>query len=336
MIRFANSQLLWLLWLVLIALALVIYAAKKRRAERENFAEHPMLNKIARDISGGKIALKGLLLVAALFFLIAAAIDPQIGTRMEEVKREGVDIIAAVDVSASMMAEDIKPNRLSKAKHEVRSFIDKLKGDRIGIIAFGGAAYAQCPLTLDYGAAKMFADVLDTSLIPVQGTAIAEAIEVAVNAFKIENASQKVLVLITDGEDHEREVEKTVQKAKDKGVIIYTVGMGTPGGAPVPGRKGYLQDKSGAVVFSKLNETLLTEIALETGGGYYRGTTGEDELDKIYRKIFGLEKTELSAKQYTEYEHRFQYFAGVALFLLMLEMFIGEKRGPWSKFFKLD
>jgi Ca-activated chloride channel family protein len=297
------------------------------------------LKRLTPDISGGKILFKGLLLVGALFFLIITIVDPQIGTRIAEMKREGVDIMVAVDVSASMMAEDVKPSRLLKAKHELSSFIDRLKGDRIGIIAFAGAAFVQCPLTTDYGAAKMYTDLLDTSLVPVQGTALAEAINWAVKAFtedKSQNPSQKVLVLITDGEDHEKNVEKAIEAAKEKGMIIYSVGMGTPSGSPVPSRDGYMEDRSGAVVLSKLNEGLLSDIAIATSGAYFRGTTGEDELDKIYKKIFGLEKKEFSAKQYTDYEDRFQYFAGMALLLLILEMFVSEKRGAWIKFFKLE
>lgn len=336
LIRLANPQFLWLFWLIPAAVIFILYIARIRRRERTAFAGSVMLRRLLPDLSSGKIMLKGFLITAALFFIILTILDPQIGTRVEEVKREGVDIIVAVDVSASMMAEDVRPNRLMKAKHELDSFIKRLKGDRIGIVTFAGAAFVQCPLTLDYSAARMFTDVLDTSLIPVQGTALAEAIETAVDAFEGEARSQRALILITDGEDHEQKVMDAVEKAKAKGVTIFTVGMGTPGGAPVPSLKGYIQDRKGSVVLSRLNEGLLSEIALSTGGGYYRGTTGEDELDKIYRKIFGMEKTELSVKQFTDYEDRFQYFAAVALALLILEVFISEKRGAWSRFFKLD
>ncbi len=336
MIRLANPQFLWLLWLALAAVIFTLYAAKVRSRDRAKFAQSAMLKRLIPDLSPGKILLKGFLIAAALFFIAAAAVNPQIGTRVEEVKREGVDIMVAVDVSASMMAEDVRPNRLMKAKHELNSFINRLKGDRIGIVAFAGAAFTQCPLTLDYSAARMFTDVLDTSLIPVQGTALAEAIQTAAEAFQGETESQRVLILITDGEDHERDVMDEVEEAKKKGIVIYAVGMGNPAGAPVPSLKGYLQDRKGSVVLSRLNEGLLSEIALAAGGGYYRGTSGEDELDKIYRKIFGMEKTELSAKQYTDYEDRFQFFAAAALLCLMLEIFVSEKRGAWSRFFKLD
>lgn len=336
MIRLANPQYLWLLWLGLAALALVIYALRKRRLEREKFAGTELLTKLAPDLSRAKMLIKGLLLVSAVFLIVWTIADPQIGTRIEEVKREGVDIIVAVDVSNSMIAEDVAPNRLYKAKHVLSSFIDRLKGDRIGIIAFAGAAFVQCPLTLDYSAAKMYTDILDTALIPVQGTALSEAILMAEQGFVGQETSQKVLVILTDGEDHEAKVDAAVESAKQKGIVIYTVGMGSPGGAPIPGSGGYLQDRTGSVVLSKLNEGLLSDIALKTGGGYYRATTGENELDKIYEKIFGMDKTELSSKQFTDYEDRFQYFAALALLLLLLEIAVSERKGSWIKFFKID
>jgi len=336
MLRLANSHLIWLFWLTPAALVLIIYAYKRRKIERELFAGSVLLHKIAPDLSNGKILFKGILLTLAVFFLNWTIVDPQIGTKLEEVKREGVDIMVAVDVSASMTAEDVAPNRLLKAKHELSSFIDKLKGDRIGIIAFAGTAFVQCPLTLDYSAAKMYADILDTSLIPVQGTALAEAISIAEKSFTGESKAQRVLVIMTDGEDHEAQVQEAVESAKQKGIVIYTVGMGSPSGAPIPGKSGYLQDRKGSVVLTRLNEGLLTEIALSSGGGYFRATTGENELEKIYHKIFGMEKAELSAKQYTAYEDRFQYFAGIALLLLLAEILISEKKGAWQKFFQID
>lgn len=336
MIRFANPQLLWLLWLTPLLLVVVIYGLRKRKIERESFAGKELLKEISPDISIGKIWLKAMLLVFAVFTLAWTLVDPQIGTRLEEVKREGVDIMVAVDVSNSMLAEDVAPNRLLKAKHELSGFIDRLKGDRIGIIAFAGKAFVQCPLTLDYSAAKMYADILDNSLIPVQGTALAEAINMAVKSFVGESASQRVLVVITDGEDHETKVQDAVASAKEKGIIIYAVGMGSPDGVPIPTKSGYLKDDKGTVVLTKMNEGLLSEIALQTGGGYYRATSGEKELDRIYEKIFGMEKAELSAKQFTGFEDRFQFLAVLTLLILLLEMLISEKKGAWQKFFQVD
>jgi len=336
MIKFDHTELFWLFWLLPALLAFFIFTYKARVKERNGFASENMQVKLIPDMSAGKSWLKSILLFFALLAMLFTIVNPQIGTRIEEVKREGVDIMIAVDVSASMMAEDIKPSRLLKAKHSINTFIDKLKGDRIGIEAFAGEAYVQCPLTLDYSAAKMFTDILDTSLIPIQGTAMAEAIKKAVDSFVGESKTQRVLVIISDGEDHESKIEEAIKSAKEKDVTIYTVGMGSPTGAPVPGPNGYIKDRSGSVVLTRLNESLLTEVALQTGGGYYRASPGEDELNKIYDKIFKMEKTEMSSKQFTDYEDRFQYFAGAALFLLLLEILISERRGAWSKFFKLD
>ncbi|MBC8492095.1 MAG: VWA domain-containing protein [Candidatus Marinimicrobia bacterium] len=309
MIKFDHTELFWLFWLLPAFIIFFLYNFKVRVKERNGFASQNMLSRLIPDLSGGKTWLKNILLFFALSAMLFAIVNPQIGTRIEEVKREGVDIMIAVDVSASMMAEDIKPSRLLKAKHSINTFIDKLKGDRIGLEAFAGAAYIQCPLTLDYSAAKMFTDILDTSLIPIQGTAMAEAIQMAVGSFVGESKTQRVLIIISDGEDHEAKIEEAIKSAKEKSVTIYTVGMGSPSGAPVPGPKGYIKDKSGSVVLTRLNESLLTEVALQTGGGYYRVTPGEDELNKIYDKIFKMDKTEMSSKQFTDYEDRFQYFA---------------------------
>ncbi|MBC8204757.1 VWA domain-containing protein [bacterium] len=336
MIKFAHPIFLWFLITAPIGLMFIIITERIRRRERKAFIASHLLPRMVPDITDGKALLKKLLLLTGLIFLIIAAADPQIGTKLEEVKREGVDIMAAVDVSNSMMAEDVRPSRLVKAKHELSSFIDRLKGDRIGLIAFAGAAFVQCPLTLDYSAAQLFADVMDTSLIPVQGTAIAEAVNLAVRSYVGKEESRKVLVLITDGEDHEEKVKEAVDEAVKAGITIYTLGMGSPAGAPIPGRSGYLQDKSGSVVLSRLNESLLSDIALQSGGAYYRATTGEDELDKIYGKIFGMEKTELGSQKVTDYEDRFQYFAAVGFLLILSEIMISERRGFWAKFFKLD
>ena len=336
MIKFDHPELLWLFWLSPAAFVFFLYVFKIRQKERHTFASESMISRLIPDLSRGKGWLKYILLTLAVLMLVFMVVNPKIGTRIEEVKREGVDIMIAVDVSASMMAEDIKPNRLLKTKHGINTLIEKLKGDRVGITAFAGAAYVQCPLTLDYSAAKMFTDILDTSLIPVQGTALAEAIQSAIGSFVGENTTQRVLIIITDGEDHEMKIDEAITSARENNVTIYTVGMGSPAGAPVPGPKGYFKDRSGSVVLSRLNESLLSEIALQTGGGYYRATPGEDELRKIYDKIFRMDKAEMSSKQFTDYEDRFQYFAGAALLLLLLEIIVSERRGAWSKFFKLD
>ncbi len=276
--------------------------------------------------------LKAALLILCLFFITVALARPQIGTKIEEVKREGVDILVAVDVSLSMNAQDIQPSRLEKAKHEVASLLKRLRGDRIGIIAFAGDAFLQCPLTLDYGAARMFMDALEPGIIPDPGTAIDRALELALRSFENRERKYKVLILITDGEHHGGDLKPLIDQAEREGVVIYTVGIGSPEGVPIPiydeyGRQiGFKKDRSGKVVTSKLDELTLEKIALQTGGKYYRASGSEQELDKIYDEISKMEKKELGSVKYTQFEERFQYFLFLAMLCLVIEMLIPERR----------
>ncbi|MCJ7813374.1 VWA domain-containing protein, partial [bacterium] len=225
-----------------------------------------------------------------------------------------------------------KPNRLEKAKHEISSLIDKLQGDRIGLIAFSGKAFVQCPLTLDYGAAKMFLDMMEPELIPVPGTALSEAINKAITSFVEKERKYKVLILITDGEGHIGEPVEMAKSASKEGVVIYCVGIGSSQGVPIPlndergNRTGYKKDRNGEVVMTKLDELTLEKIALETAGKYYRASTGEVELEKIYNDLADMEKKELASQQFSQYEDRFQGLVGLALFFLVLEILIPERR----------
>jgi Ca-activated chloride channel family protein len=266
--------------------------------------------------------------LVAIFLLIFAIARPQIGTKIEEVKREGVDVLVAIDVSKSMLARDIPPSRLDKAKHEVESFIDRLRGDRIGLIAFSGVPFVQCPLTLDYGAAKIFLDIMDPDLIPVPGTALGGAIQKAIETFDQQERKHKVLVLITDGEDHGDDVMKFAEEAERQGIVIYTVGIGSPQGEPIPELatgSGFKKDRQGEVIITKLDEFTLEKIALQTGGKYFRASSGEDELDDIYENISRMEKKELGSLQFSQFEDRFQYFIVLAFLLLMIEFFTPER-----------
>jgi Ca-activated chloride channel family protein len=332
MLRFAHPQFLHLLWLVP-ALAVFYYLAFRwKRSALERFGNLALVDRLIASTSRTKQILKASLLVASLLFMSLALARPQIGTRLEEVKREGIDLMIALDVSASMLAEDIKPNRLEKAKHEVASLINKLDGDRVGIIAFAGEAFVQCPLTLDYGAAKIFLDILDTQTIPVPGTAIGAAIGKAVQSFESQERKYKVLILITDGEDHEGNPVEAAERAAQEGVVIYTVGIGSPKGVPIPlfdergNRIGFKKDRKGQVVTTKLDELTLEKIALATNGKYYRATTGEVELERIYEEISKMEKKELASLKFSQYEDRFQYVLGLAIVFLVAESLIGERR----------
>jgi Ca-activated chloride channel family protein len=331
-LRFENPGLLHLLWGVLFLIFFFIWTIKYKRRLLQRFGNMEILQKLMQNVSPARRNLKIILLITAFIFLIIALANPQIGTKIEEVKREGLDIIVAIDVSKSMLAEDIKPNRLEKAKHEIGQLINILKGDRIGIIAFAGIAHVQCPLTLDYSAAKLFLNIIDINLIPQPGTAIGKAINKAVAAFNNKERKYKVLIMITDGEDHESDPLEAAKEAEKEGIIIYTVGIGSPQGVPIPmydrygNQSGFKKDRSGSVVTTKLDVITLQKIAYQTGGKYYLASTGEAELNEIYNEISTMEKKELASRQFSQYEDRFQIFLAFGLVLLIIELLIPERR----------
>jgi Ca-activated chloride channel family protein len=323
---------LYLLWLIPILIAFYVMVFRWKKAALQRFGNLELIKKLTQSISRQRQVGKISLLLLAILFMILALAKPQIGTKLEEVKREGVDILIAIDVSLSMQAEDIKPNRLEKAKHMVSNLIDLLQGDRVGLIAFAGVPFVQCPLTLDYGAAKMFLEIMDTNLIPQPGTAIGAAIMKAMETFDQRERKHKVLILITDGEDHEGEPLKAAELAEKDGVVIHTVGIGSVQGVPIPlynesGRNvGFKKDRDDQVVTSKLDEITLEKIALQTGGKYYRATGSESELRKLYDEISKMEKKELASLKFSQYEDRFQYLLIIALVLLVAEVFVSERR----------
>ena len=332
MFRFASISWLWLLVLVPVLVVFLVLAFRSRKKAMARFGRLDLMEKLSRSVSRKRQIFKSVLFVAAAAFLILALSRPQFGTKMRTVKREGQDIVIALDLSLSMLAEDIKPNRLEKAKLEIGSFFNTLEGDRIGLVAFAGQAFIQCPLTLDYGAARLFLDTMDPDLVPVPGTAIGEAIAKSVTCFVEKERKHKVLVLITDGEDHMGDPLDQAKAAAKEGVVIYTVGIGSAQGVPIPmadgqGRQtGFKKDRSGEVVMTRLDEVSLEKIALETGGKYFRASPGEVELRKIMDDISKMEKKTLSSKQYAQYEERFQGFLAAALVLLLLEVIIPERR----------
>ncbi len=330
--RFSNSIFLLFLLAVPVLIFFFITAWKKKKKLMETFGSLELMEKLTGSVSVEKQRLKVILLVAAFFFMVLAVSGPQIGTRMVEVKRRGVDIIIAVDCSKSMQAEDIKPTRLVKAKRELSTLISKLNGDRVGIIAFAGIAFRQCPLTLDYNAAKMFLDIIDTDLIPYPGTEMDKAINLAIESFSRKERKYKALILLTDGENHSKGMMASVNEAKKEGIKIFTVGIGTPDGEPIPihdengNTTGYKKDKKGAVVMSRLDEKSLREIALKTGGRYFRSTPGGSEIENIYEEISGMDKKQLQSKLASQYEDRYQYFVLLVLILLIMEFLVTEYR----------
>ena len=267
-------------------------------------------------------------MIAYVLLLIVLA-NPQIGTKLEEVKRKGVEVIIALDISNSMLAEDIKPNRLAKAKQEISKLIDNLSTDKIGIIIFAGKSFVQLPLTTDYSAAKLMLSTISTDLISTQGTAIGSAIETAIKSFSTDNTRSKVLILISDGENHEDDALEAARKATENNIVIYTIGMGTLEGAPIPiyqnGRiSSFLKGNDGQIVITKLVPEVMQRIAAVGNGDFY--TAQNMDLTAIIEKISKMEQIEFGTKQFTNYETRFQYFLAGTILLLLLELLITERK----------
>ena len=332
MFRFAAAHNLY--WLTTIPLlALLAWIAWRQRGRALNrFAGNGMWKRLAPTADRKRRWAKTGLLLVALCLLIVALARPQFGSRLEMVEREGQDVVVALDVSSSMLAEDIQPNRLSKARHAILSLIDLLQGDRVGLVAFAGEAFIQCPLTLDYGAAKMFLEAIDPGIVPVQGTALGDAIQKATRMYDDQDDRHKVLILITDGEGHSGDPVKEARSAAQAGVVIYTVGIGSLKGTPIPlldesgRRQGFKKDESGNVVMSRLDQGTLQDIARETGGKYFRASPGERELNDIQAEIAGMEKKRLTAQEFTQFDEQFQGFVACAWLLLLMEFALGDRR----------
>lgn len=334
MFRFANPEYLIALWVIPVLIVLYLLFNKNRKRLLEKFADRELHKSIIYSFSSAKSKLKFALILIAIALLIIAYANPQVGTKMQEVKQTGIDVYILLDVSRSMQAEDIKPNRLEKAKFQISSLIQKLRGDRIGMVIFSGDAYIQFPLTTDYSAANLFLSAVDFNSVPQPGTAIAAAIDMAAQSFD-SATTDKAMIIITDGEDHEGDIDKAVENAVEKGIKIYTIGLGSPDGVPIPVYDnrgnviGFRQDSNGQTVLTKLNEDILRDIANKGNGKYYRGNNYEDYLDKIYSDLSQLEQAEFGVKKVTDYEDRFYYFLAPAILLLLIEIFITDKRSPF-------
>jgi Ca-activated chloride channel family protein len=336
--RFAHTYYFYLLAIVPVLIFGFLLFMLWRKKALARYGEWEVIRQLMPEYSPFKPALKFMLLLLALGSLIIALANPQTGSRIEKVKRKGIDLIICLDVSNSMLAQDIKPNRLERAKQAISRLIDNLEGDRIGIIVFAGKAYTQLPITTDYAAGKMFTTTINTGIVPTQGTAIADAIELGAGSFG-ESKHNKAIVIITDGEDHQGDVLEQTDAAVKKGIVIYTIGMGLPEGVPIPEYNGtvmtgYKKDREGQTIMTKLDETLLQRIASVGKGMYVRATNSETGLNKIFDDLNKIEKAEIEEKQFSDYESRFQYFVALALFLLLLDLFVFERKTAWLKNFK--
>ena len=320
---------------VVIILFILLHIWKKRKQKK--FAEATLLKRLTPSRSEFKATLKLILFILGIGFLTIGLVNPKIGTKLETVKREGVDIVFAVDVSKSMLAEDIAPNRMEKAKRLVSEIISQLASDRIGIIAYAGQAFPQLPITTDYGAAKMFLQSMNTHMLSSQGTAINDAIELATTYYDDEDQTNRVLFIISDGEDHsESNKLPAVEKATEQGIRIFTIGVGKNKGAPIPIKnKGVVErlkkDSKGEVVITKLNANILIDIASEGDGEYIDGSNTEEAVTFIKEQLNQMDKKEFEAKQFAEYKDQFQWFLGAGLFFLFLDVFVLDRKTKWLK-----
>ncbi|MCK5256895.1 MAG: VWA domain-containing protein [Deltaproteobacteria bacterium] len=333
--KFGSLNYLFFLWVIPVMVVFYVYAFRKRDKMLALFCGKELVGELVPDFKKGRRLIKALLILMGIILGIFALTRPQWGFHWEEIKRVGVDVMVAIDVSESMLAEDVKPNRLERAKREVIDLIEMLEGDRIGLIAFAGTSFVQCPLTLDYGACKMFLDYIDTDLIPVPGTAVAEVIRTSLKSFNKRERKSKALIIITDGEDHEGEPIDAAKEAKKEGIKIFTIGVGREGGAPIPlkdGSGGFKKDRKGDMVITHLDEITLQKIALETGGSYVRSVTGDMDLDKIYQEGIKqhVEQKQLKSTRKRRWEERFQWFIFFALLFVSVEFFVSERRAVLS------
>lgn len=328
MFRFAHPDFLYLLFLVPVLLGFFVYARIVKSKAIKRYGNPLLLAELMPDVSTKRQHLKFWLLLAAITMVIFVIAGPQFGSKLETVKRQGVEIMVCLDVSNSMLAEDMSPNRLEKAKQMLSRLTDGFTNDKVGLIVFAGDAFTQLPITSDYISAKMFLSSINPSMISTQGTAIGAAINLAARSFTPDENTEKAIVLITDGENHEDDAIGAAKAVSDKGIHVNIVGMGDPKGSPIPieGSNNYLKDKDGNVVITKLNEQMAQEIAAAGNGLYVRADNTNSALKALQKEIEKMNKSELDSKVYSEYDEQFQVFAWIALFLLIADFFTLDRK----------
>ena len=326
----------WLLLLIIGMLAVFLWTVAWKRKAKNKFASKNLLKILSPEQSIFKQILKHIVLSLAIVSLIIALVNPKIGTKLETVKREGVDIVFAIDVSKSMLAEDVAPNRLEKAKQLTSQIIKKLVSDRVGIIAYAGKAFPQLPITTDYASARMFLQNMNTDMLSSQGTAIDEAIQLSRTYYNDEEQTNRVLIIISDGEDHNNLSNDVAEAAAEEGIKIYTIGVGTEKGGPIPIKRNgvvlkYKKDSSENMVITKLNSKTLIEISDIGNGVYIDGKNTSEVTEKITTILSSLDKKEFEAKEFSEYKDQFQWFLGIALLFIILDVFLLERKTAWLK-----
>ena len=328
--RFANPDYFYLLLLPPVMLALFIINRFRVRRSIRKIGDKKLVNDLLPEYSTSRPIIKFILMTLVMIFGVIMLARPQFGSKIEDVKKQGVEVVIALDISNSMLAQDLQPDRLTRAKQAISRLVDNLENDRIGLIVFAGGAYTQIPVTTDYVSAKMFLSAITPAMAPRQGTSVGAAIELGIRSFTPGDDKSKAMIIITDGENHDDDPVAAAREAAKAGIAIHVVGIGTDRGAPIPvivnGRRDFLKDADGNTVITRLNEEILTQIAIETNGSYVSASNSNIGLDEIFREIKKMDKQEFEGAVYTEYNDQFQIFAAIALLLLIVEFIVMDRK----------
>lgn len=335
MFRFANPHLLWLLLVVPVMVIVFAILLRLRKRNLSHFGNIEVVKSLLRDVSSWRVRTKFILFIAAFSALVLAAARPQFGAKLREEKREGVEMMFVVDVSNSMLAEDFTPNRLDRTRYAIDKLFASLNQDRVGVVIFAGEAKVQLPITTDYRMARNFAKRLSPSLVEVQGTDISDAIDLASLSFSQREGASRVMILITDGEAHDADALAAAERAAERGIRIFAIGIGSPQGAPIKINGEFIKDEKGEMVVSRLNEELLQQITEKGNGAYIRASNAEFGLSEIVSEIEKMEKSELSTLRFDEYNEQFYWILWVVLGLLLIEGLLLDRRNPRLRKFNI-
>ena len=326
MIHFAQAQYLLLIFLIPVFFLIQALLVRLRRRKIKKFGDEKLVEQLMPSYSKSKVWVRLTLFSIGFFFFAIGLSRPQIGARLKEQEIKGAEIIIAIDVSNSMLAEDYSPNRLDRAKLAVSRLVDKLRDDRIGLVIFAGTSFVQLPVTTDYVSAKMFLNTIDTGSIPIQGTAMGDAITTCIRSFSQQSDKSRAIILITDGENHEDDPVAAAKQAAEMGIKVFTIGVGSPEGKPIPMNGELLKDKNGEIVVSRLDEDVLKEVAQAGNGAYVRAGNSEFGLNPIIEDLKKLEDEKYNSIVFEEFDEQFMYFLGIAFFFFVLEMLVGDRR----------
>lgn len=339
MLRFAHPFALYLLLAIPVFVLFFVMVVQRRKKMLKSLGDWSLLQRLMPEYSSSRSTTKFILLMVAWALLVVGLAGPQIGSKLEKIKRKGIDVVFALDVSNSMMAQDITPSRLDRSKQAISRLLDKMDNDRVGLVIFAGKAYVQMPVTSDYAAAKLFLEGINPGMIPTQGTAIGQAIERSASCFA-DGKQSKAIIVITDGENHEDDAVEAAKRAAAQGIKVFTVGMGSPDGAPIPMYNGTMQigyktDQQGQTIITKLDDRLLSDVAIAGNGMYVRASNSQSGVKEVFDKLNSLEKTEYDSRFFSDYEDRFQYMLFVALIVLLVELFLVERKSRLAGKIKL-